>query len=104
MDYILQLAEEFIEEFEEICDYISFELNALDAANRLKENIKYKLYLLKNEPKMYTQIKKLSKTQSTYRRIIVNNYVILYTIDESRGIVYVAHIYYGGRNYIEDLL
>lgn len=25
-------------------------------------------------------------------------------IDESEQIVYVAHIYYGGRNYIDDLM
>ena len=40
-----------------------------------------------------------------YRRMPVNNYVILYTINEPEKIVYVAHIYYGGRNYLNnDLL
>ena len=33
--------------------------------------------------------------------MVVNNYVILYTIDEIEKIVYVAHIYYGGRNYLK---
>ncbi len=104
MDYMLQLAEEFIEEFEKTCDYISLNLNALDATNRLKEKVKYRLYLLEKEPKMYTEIEKLSKTQNMYRRIVVDNYIILYTIDENKKIIYVAHIYYGGRNYIDDLL
>ena len=53
---------------------------------------------------MYTQINKFSKIKNIYRRIIVNNYIILYTIDDIKNIVYIAHIYYGGRNYIEDLL
>ena len=104
MDYTIQIAEEFTEEFEEICNYILNELNALDAAYRLKEKVKYKISLLKIEPRMYTQINKLSKIKNTYRRIIVNNYSILYTIEETKKVVYVAHIYYGGRNYIDDLL
>lgn len=33
--------------------------------------------------------------------MIVNNYVILYTINELEKIVYIAHIYYGGRNYLD---
>lgn len=85
MDYTIKIAEEFTEEFEEICNYILKELNALDAVYKLKEKIKYKFSFLKIEPKMYTQINKLSKIKNTYRRIIVNNYIILYTIDEKKS-------------------
>ena len=35
-----------------------------------------------------------------YRRIVIENFVVLYTIDEDNGIVYVSHMYYGGRNYL----
>ena len=104
MDYTIQIAEEFAEEFEEICDYISDDLNALDAAYKLKEKVKHKFSFLVKEPRMYTQIEKLSKTQNTYRRIVVNNYIILYTISDINNTVYVVHIYYGGRNYIDNLL
>ena len=50
---------------------------------------------------MCTEIEKTDKTERQYRRMVVNNYVILYTIDEQEKIVYVAHIYYGGRNYLD---
>ena len=36
--------------------------------------------------------------------MVINNYVILYTIDKQEKNIYIAHIYYGGRNYIDDLL
>ena len=36
--------------------------------------------------------------------MVINNYVILYTIDKAEETVYVAHIYYGGRNYIDNLV
>lgn len=104
MEYNIQLADEFLEEIEEICDYISSNLKAIDASNRLREKIVYNILLLEKSPKMFPEIEKMDKTERQYRKIIVNNYIILYTIDEDEQIVYVTHIYYGGRNYIDDLL
>ena len=50
---------------------------------------------------MCTEIEKADRTERQYKRLVVNNYVILYTIDEEEKIVYIAHIYYGGRNYLD---
>ena len=47
---------------------------------------------------------KKNRTERKYRRMVINNYVILYTIDKAEKNVYVAHIYYGGRNYIDNLI
>ncbi len=101
MEYSIKLADQFLEEFEEICDYISNKLKNIDASNRLKEKVIYNVLLLENSPKMCTEIEKINRTERQYRRMLVNNYVILYTIDEPEKIVYVAHIYYGGRNYLD---
>ena len=57
--------------------------------------------MLENSPRMCTEIEKIDRTERQYRRMIVNNYVILYTIDELEKIVYIAHIYYGERNYLD---
>lgn len=35
--------------------------------------------------------------------MVINNYVILYTIDEEKKKVYVSHIYYGGSDYINRI-
>ena len=102
MEYSIKLADQFLEEFEEICDYISNKLKNIDASNRLKEKVIYNVLLLENSPKMCTEIEKIDRTERKYRRMVVNNYVILYTIDEPKKIVYVAHIYYGGRNYLDS--
>ena len=101
MEYRIKLADQFLEEFEEICDYISNKLKNTNASNRLREKVIYNVLLLENSPKMCTEIEKTDKTERQYRRMVVNNYVILYTIDEQEKIVYVAHIYYGGRNYLD---
>ena len=76
-------------------------LKNIDASNRLREKVIYNVLLLENSPKMCTEIEKTDRTERQYRRMVVSNYVILYTIDEPEKIVYVAHIYYGGRNYLD---
>jgi len=104
MEYKIKLTDEFLEEIDEICNYISTSLKAPDAANRLREKVIYNVLLLEKSPRMFVKIEKMSKTERQYRKIVVNNYIILYTIDEKDKKIYVAHIYYGGRNYIDDLL
>lgn len=104
MEYRLKLTEQFLDEIEEICDYISNKLKNVDASNRLREKVIYNILLLENSPKMCTEIEKIDRTERQYRRMVINNYVILYTIDESEKIVYISHIYYGGRNYLDSNL
>ena len=36
--------------------------------------------------------------------MVIKNYVILYTIDEENHVVYVSHMYYSGRNYMDNNL
>ena len=101
MEYNVELTDEFLECAEEIFDYISNTLKNIDASYRLREKIMDNVLLLESSPKMFTEIDNTDKAKRKYRRMIVNNYVILYTIDEDEKIVYVAHIYYGGRDYLD---
>ena len=100
MEFSVKLTAEFLEEIEEICNYISNKLKNIDASNRLREKVIYNVLLLEKSPKMYAEIERMDRTERQYRRMVVNNYVILYTIDEKEKIVFIAHIYYGGRNYL----
>ena len=102
MEYSIKLADQFLEEFEEICDYISNKLKNIDASNRLRKKVIDNVLLLEISPKMYTKIEKTDRTERQYRRMVVNNYVILYTIDDLEKIVYVVHIYYSRRNYLDS--
>lgn len=101
MEYRIKLTDQFLDEFEEICDYISNQLKNIDASNRLREKVIYNILLLENSPRMFTQIEKVDRTERQYRRLVVNNHIILYTVDELEKIVYIAHIYYAGRNYLD---
>ena len=82
MEYKVKLTNQFLDEFEETCDYITNKLKNIDASNRLREKVIYNILLLENSPRMCTEIEKTNRTEKQYRRMIVNNYVILYTINE----------------------
>ena len=101
MEYRVKLTDQFLDEFEEICDYISNKLKNIDASNRLREKVIYNIFLLENSPRMCIEIENVDRAERQYRRLVINNYVILYTIDEEQKIIYIAHIYYGGRNYLD---
>ena len=76
-------------------------LKKKEASDGLRNKIIDNVLLLENSPKMYTEIDNTDRAERKYRRMVVNNYVILYTIDEDDRIVYVAHMYYEGQNYME---
>ncbi len=94
---------EFRQDSNENLNYIFFVLKSPQATENLKKKVMKHIRSLKNMPEMYAKIEKTHRTQRQYRRMIINHYAILYTIDYECGIVYIAHMYYLRRNYIKDL-
>jgi addiction module RelE/StbE family toxin len=88
-------------EINRIYDYILYDLNAEKAAKQLMQKVEAVIQELKYSPKIYVRIDKLDGVKRRYRRIVIRNFVILYTVDEDSNIVYVAHMYYSGRNYLD---
>lgn len=91
-------------EISKIYDYITEELSAENAAKRLMEKVEKEVQRLKRAPQIYAEIRKFDELKRNYRRIVINNYIILYTIDEDNSIVYISHMYYGRRNYLNNNL
>lgn len=58
---------------------------------------------LKYAPKIHAEIEKVDELKRTYRKIVIKNYVILYTIDEENNVIFVSNMYYGGRNYLNSI-
>ena len=92
-------------EINKIYDYIFKNLYAENAAKNLMKQVEAEIQNLKLLPKIHSEIVKIAELQRTYRKIVIKNYIILYTIDEDNCIVYISHMYYRGRDYINnDLL
>ncbi len=101
MEYKIVISDTCLEEIEENCDYIEKVLKAEQASNRLREKIRETIRGLKKSPRIYAKIDKSDRTGRDYRKIVIDNYVIIYTIVEEDKTILVSYMYYGGRNYLD---
>lgn len=98
--YEIEFTEDCRDEIKEIYKYISENLVAEQAAKKLMRKMRDSVNALADNPKLCSNIEKKDKVKNDYRRLIVNNFVILYTISEEKKTVYISHMYYGRRNYL----
>ncbi len=98
--YEIEFTEDCRDEIREIYKYISENLVAKQAARDLMRKMKNIIMDLAESPKLYMKIEKKDRRKREFRRIVIDNYIILYTIDEDKKTVYISHMYYGRRNYL----
>lgn len=87
----------------EIVRYISLELHNPDAANRLAlelVNAAEKVLRFPYATPVYQTIRPL---KHEYRKILVQNFLIFYWIDEEKKLVTVARVVYAKRDYAQCL-
>lgn len=99
--YEIEFTEDCRDEIIEIYKYISEKLASKETAKRLMRKIRKSIMDLAESPRLYTKINKKDKRKKDFRKIVVGNYVILYVIDDNKKIIYISHMYYGGRNYLD---
>lgn len=102
--YQVEFAEESIEELEEIYEYIFRKLRSSAAARQLLEKIQKRVFNLQYMPYLYREIEKTNRLDFKYHRIVVDNLIILYTIDEEYKKVLISHIFYGKKDYFENII
>ena len=83
----------------EIYNYISINLKQNIAARRLFVKIENRLSYLAQNPYIYSKIGKIDKLKKVYHKMVIGNYIVLYTVDHNNKIVYISHIIYGKRNF-----
>ena len=98
--YKIIFTEEFDEEIQQIYDYISKNLKEKEIADRFISKVYGRIEDLKIFPKMYMKIEKMDRLHNEYHRLVVNNYIVLYTVDELNQRVIISHIYYKRKNYL----
>lgn len=102
-NYKIVFTNDSIEEMDSIYNYISRKLYAPNAARKLMEKVEEEVQSLKYTPQKYRVIKRFPEIDMEYRRIIIKNFVVIYTISEKENIIYIAHMYYGRSNYLNNL-
>ena len=87
----------------DIAKYIGVKLENPEAAERLAEKMIEAAEKLTDMPykcPMYIPVKPL---RHEYRKLIVQNYIMFYWVDEDKKLITIARVVYSGRDY-ENLL
>ena len=101
--YKIIYTKECKKEMKKIFNYITINLNAREQANHLFSIIKQRIKDLELFPDMYIKIDQYNKIKKKYHKMVVKNYIILYTIDDENHKVFISHIFYQRRNYLHLL-
>ena len=87
------------EDLEEIYRYISQELYAEGAAVKLMEKIEWSVMRLKEYPFSCNFVEDEFLKRKGYRKLVIDNYIVFYLVDEVGEKVKVMRILYGRQNY-----
>ncbi len=96
----VEFTEECVEEILDIYEYISINLKESSASKKLMTEVTYRILNLSSFPQLYMKIAKTDKLKKDYYRIVIKNYIVLYTIDFNKKKVFVSHMIYKRRNYL----
>lgn len=99
--YRLIVSELAHEDLDRIISYIAYQLlNSVAAANLLDEIEKSYMYL-KSTPYMYERCQDSHLEREGYHKVTINNYVLIYKVDEAIKTVVIYRFFYGAQNYIQ---
>ena len=99
MAYNLFITQNAANELDEIVDYIANHLDNQSAAIGFLDKVQDCYSRLSDNPKIYQLCDYRDFREKGYRKVIVNNYVIIYKIDEKSDTVYILHIFFGRQDY-----
>ena len=103
MKFKIIITDECKEEMNEIYEYISYKLKEKEIAEKLILKVFERVLDLRESPRLYMKIGKFNiynGLQRVYRRMIVDNYIILYTVNYESQEVFISHMFYKRKNYL----
>lgn len=100
-NYKVVITKDALKDIAEIDRYISCVLQAPLAAKNICSKIRKAILSLEYYPKKYAAFTSLNENAKGYRRIVVDNYLIVYIID-GRNVI-VTNIFYGASDVITKL-
>ena len=88
------------EELEEIYEYISEHLLEVRVANRLMDKIEQSILRLEQNPYSCVEVH-IKPHNNLYRKLVIDNYVALYEVEETYKQVVIYRVLYGKRDYLK---
>jgi len=101
--YTILLTWTFEKEFEEILIYIKYKLKEPKIAKKIYKKVISEINSLQFMPERYKRVQIKSDKAQNIRKMIINNYVIIYEVDNNYGQVFILHIFHTFQNYTNIL-
>ncbi|MDI3535137.1 MAG: toxin ParE1/3/4 [Thermosediminibacterales bacterium] len=101
--YMLRFPPKAAEDLEDIYRYISEKLFAENSAIHLMERIEKSIMRLKDYPFSGSMVADEFLKKKGYQKLVVDNYIVFYLVNEPEKLVVVMRILYGGQKYQEIL-
>jgi toxin ParE1/3/4 len=98
-NYSLKFTPLAYEDLDQIYSYILCNLSAEIAANKLMDKIENAINQLKAFPKIGSYIHEDILRIKGYRKLVVNNFLVLYLVNEELKQVEIMRIVYGAKDY-----
>lgn len=96
--YIVKIYPRAIQELDKIYKYIAIEKQSQQTAKKQANRIKKKILSLDTFPEMHQDRLTGKFADKGYKQLLIDNYIVIYKIDNNSMIVYVITIQYQGRN------
>lgn len=93
----------FKKELNEIVYYLKNKLKEPKIAKRFYKNVIKNMNSLSFMPERYKRIEEVYNRKKNLRRMLVNNYVIIYEVKKDTSQVFILHIFHGSQNYLEKI-
>jgi len=87
------------EDLDEIYAYIGIQLSALTAALDIMDKIQNSITRLKDFPYCGSQVLDEPLRRKGYRKLIIENYIVFYLVDEEEKQVVIMRVIYGATDY-----
>lgn len=102
-NYIIKMTPKAEEDLDNIYSYITQELFAEESAKNLIDRIEKSIMRLEEFPFSCNYVADEFLRSKSYRKLIIDNYIAFYIVDEEERYVIIMRVLYGRQKY-EDLL
>ena len=103
MMYSVNITKQADSDLRSIFEYIAFKLESIENANTQLDRLEESILKLKVMPKRFRVFEKEPWASRSLRNMVVDNYIVFYTVDDDNHTVSVIRVMYGGRNIEKQL-
>lgn len=101
--YIVKTTRNFNRELAKIIKYFKYNLKEPSLSNRFYNTIVQEISFLSFMPERFVQIKFPNKESKNIRKLLVENYILIYEIHKDTGQVFILHIFHSNQYYLNLL-